>query len=505
MRARVSMPGRATAAVVALLVVATIAARLPIATRLTLWEDEAGAARIFTAHGPVAALKGVYRTESTPPGWYMLAWLVHRTGAAVGTRAGVAALGSAKTVRVLSLLFSAVTTAVTVVLARRVLPLAAAALAGVWMTFGYELVDHGAEDRAYAMLVMMAVLFGAALEAAALQPSRRRLLALAAATAAGLYTHYFFGFTAAAGFLWLWTARHDRRVRLRVTAALAVGGAAFLPWVPGFLHQLHSRPHGYISRFDAVKLARIYSDIFAPSWGPLHGGAVARFGVLAVVLVGCAVLVRRGATLYATLATVPLVLGGASWAVGLRIWDTRNLIEVAPFAAIAVAAAAAAIPWRWPGALAIAALAALTLTFFVPIAQRQRTAWDRFDTDVARMGWRPDMPVVLFGRYTDTVAMSWYMPGNPRLHLGTVAPGCSTVFVVADDPVGKAWLRQHAGVVQREAAVPWYGRFEGRRVRGADLHVARLPWSVATASDAVAKGALLLHTGAVRGPVCGGR
>ena len=58
--------------------------------------------------------------------------------------------------------------------------------------------------------------------------------------------------------------------------------------------------------------------------------------------------------------------------------------------------------------------------------------------------------------------------------------------------------------VQREETVPWYGRYEGRSQRGADIHVAELPWSPALARQAVADGAMLLHTGAPGSPVCSG-
>jgi hypothetical protein len=402
----------------------------------------------------------------------------------------------------LSVVASAVTTGVTVVLARRVLPLAAAALAGVWMTFGYELVDHGTEARAYALLAMLAVLFAYTLQAAVADPTRNRLLALALTTAAGAYTHYFFFFTVAAGAAWLWAARNERAVRLRVTAAIAAGCATFLPWMPGFLHQLHSRPHGYLPRFDAATLTHIYSNIFAPADGPLHSGEAGRVAVLAIVVAGAGVLVRRGAALYAALATVPLALGAAAWAIGPRIWDARNLLEVAPFAAIAIAAAVDAVPWRPAAAVATAVLAAAALMFFVPLAQRNRTEWERFDADMAQMGWHDGVPVVLFGRYVDTVALSWYMPGSPRLHFGSVSSGCSVVFVVTAAPPGAAGRRRHGAAVRHEAAVPGYGRYEGSERRGPDLRIAELPWSPALARAAVAKGAMLLHTGAPGRPVC---
>ena len=55
---------------------------------------------------------------------------------------------------------------------------------------------------------------------------------------------------------------------------------------------------------------------------------------------------RRDGRLCALLALLPVVLSSAMWAGGARIVDTRNLIVVAPFAAIALAAAVAAIPSR---------------------------------------------------------------------------------------------------------------------------------------------------------------
>jgi hypothetical protein len=496
---------RSLVAVVCILVAVTVAIRLPIALRLTLWEDEAGAARIFTTHGPIGALKGVYRTESTPPGWYMLAWFTHRVGVHLGPALGLGStLASAKAVRLLSVLFSAVATGLTVVLARRVLPLAASALAGIWMTFGYELVDHGTEDRAYAMLAMMAVLFAVALEAAVAEPTRRRLALLALASAVGVYTHYFFFFSVAAGTAWVWLAPHERSPRLRATAAMGLGAATFLPWVPGFLHQLHARPHGYIPHFNAATLLRLYSNIFAPGYGGLDAGEAGRLVILAIVLIGVCVLVRRGATLYAALATVPLVLGAVAWAIGPRIWDARNLLEVAPFAAIAIAAAADAIPWPHVGHAAMAVMAVAVFTFFVPLAERHRTAWNQFDTDMARMGWQRATPVLLFGRYVDTVAMSWYMPGNPRLHFGKVSAGtCQAVFVVAADPQGRSWLAAHSAIVKQQARVPWYGRFEGTENRGPDLRIAKLQWSLPTAQAAAGAGAMVLHAGLPGGPICG--
>lgn len=75
--------------------------------RDALWQDEVASARIIEQASVVDAVHRVQQTESTPPLWYMLAWLLHRSGVGI--------MG----VRLLSLLASAAAAALLVIFARR--------------------------------------------------------------------------------------------------------------------------------------------------------------------------------------------------------------------------------------------------------------------------------------------------------------------------------------------------------------------------------------------------
>jgi hypothetical protein len=109
-------PGTAaTAFAVALLAVAV---RLRHALSDSLWQDEVASARIIREPTFAAMLRHVVRTESTPPLWYALGWLVHR------------ARTSIHGMRLLSVALGGALAALTVEYGARLLPLPAAAVAG---------------------------------------------------------------------------------------------------------------------------------------------------------------------------------------------------------------------------------------------------------------------------------------------------------------------------------------------------------------------------------------
>ena len=55
--------------------------RLPSVYSQPFWQDEVASARILAAPNFPAMLGRVARTESTPPLWYSLAWMLHAAGA----------------------------------------------------------------------------------------------------------------------------------------------------------------------------------------------------------------------------------------------------------------------------------------------------------------------------------------------------------------------------------------------------------------------------------------
>src|SRR4029450_1458978 len=74
---------RATTAVAIGAAVLAAAAALPGAVDLSLWQDEVASARVLLESSPAGVVEHVSRTESTPPGWYLLAWIGREAGISV--------------------------------------------------------------------------------------------------------------------------------------------------------------------------------------------------------------------------------------------------------------------------------------------------------------------------------------------------------------------------------------------------------------------------------------
>ena len=103
----------------------------------SFWQDEVASARVVQQPTFDAMLHQVAKTESTPPLWYALAWLLHRAGVSIHDA------------RLLSVLLDGLVVAGVVLLAARILPLSLAVAAGGLAAVGAELSAHGRELRAY--------------------------------------------------------------------------------------------------------------------------------------------------------------------------------------------------------------------------------------------------------------------------------------------------------------------------------------------------------------------
>jgi len=406
----------------------------------------------------------VSRTESTPPGWYLLAWL--------GREAGISVDG----LRFLSVVLAAATAGLTVVYARRFLPLWLAGLAGMLTALAWQIADHGSELRTYALLAFLTVVFALLLEHATERPTPDRLVALAAGAAAGAFTHYFFVLAAGAALLWLLLEQDLRPVALRVGAATVVGTATLLVWLPGLSDQVSAERFGWIDAFDPLKLAYLPSALF---WDPgtMYAElgsdpgtweAIGRLVILALVLAGCAVLARldRSARLCALLVLVPVVVSGIAWLAGLRIITGRNLIGVTPFAAAALAAVLLPLPRRAAVAGAAAGLA-LAVFAYVQSPVDERVPFDDVADALVATGWQPGDPILVLGSLHDFRSpLEWYLPGDVTLATAVPREPCDEVWVVTDVPEGRGLLalarptdRAEAGTVE-VARVPWDGRWE---------------------------------------------
>lgn len=388
-----------------------VAACLPGARRYALWQDEVASAHVISEPHPGAMLAHVAHTESTPPLWYTLAWLLHRCGAAVTD------------LRLLSVAAAALLAAATAVAARRLVPRWSALLSGLAVALGYQVDFHGRELRAYELAALLTLALAVAAERHALAPSRRSTAVLAAAVALGSLTHYFFLFSAAAVVCW-------RRETLR---AVATGLVPLAAWSPVLVQQYERRRFSFIGPFDAHTVGTTYWATFAraqPHDAVLHDAAP--LSLFVAVLVGAWVLARGSETgrLWALLAVVPVTLAATVWLLGPRVYDVRNLIGIGPFAAVAVTAAVARAP-RAPAALAACGLAVLLAVGYVSASRVPPVPYDRIAAALVRDGWGPDDPIVVHGNaYALWGPLEWYLPNRPALVLRRGRVRSAVVFAV---------------------------------------------------------------------------
>ncbi len=503
MRGRLRRNG-AVWAVIAVLVLVTVAVRAPDAVGESFWADEVASGHVVLAPTARSAVR-LIRRESSPPVWFFVARTTHRVGDELASLSSTfKPLASFGAIRMLSVLFSAALVAVVVIYARRLLPLWAAGLAGLLVALGFQFVLHGKELRPYALLTLLAAALPLVLEWAAARPGRWRLAAFAAFVAVGSMTHYFFLLPLFTGLVWLWLLPHGRSVRLRVTAAAAVGLLPLLVWLPIVLYQA-SRVNEYFPPFGLWRTTDVYSIFFASGAVWEEGPDLRlRLVFLGVVLAGAAMLARRAeGRLCALLVVVPWLVTALVWLAGLRIFDTRNLLVVAPFAAIALAALVAAIPVRPLAYAAGAGLAALAVWAYWIDRDLGRTPYNDIDAALVELGWTAGMPLVVHARYPQTRPLSWHLPGHPYVRLSQPGDGeCARAFVVAEGTEGREWLAGHEDAIVEQRRFPWYGSQPAAERRGPDVAVAELESSAELLEDALADGAFVLQPRGQRQSPC---
>jgi hypothetical protein len=410
------------------------AVRLPGVYTQAFWQDEVASARIIAEPTFSGMLAHVARTESTPPLWYALGWLLHRAGTPM------------LDIRLLSVAAGALLAALVVDVARRVIPLLPAALAGVFVAVGGELVGHGQELRSYELFALLSLVFARCLLAEVAGPSGRRELALGAAVAAGGLTHYFFAFSALAALAWLWLDRDVRAVRLRATTAVVAGGAVAAAWGPVMLSQFHQGRFWWIGPFRLRAVLAVPARLFTYAYANTPLGVAVSVAGLVLLAAGCVRLGRTSAAgrLVATLAFVPLLEAGALWAGGVRIFALRNLMGTAPFVAVAGAAALTLVPRRAAVGLSAATTAFLLLPFTPFVRSGGTPPYDAMARALIAEGWTPGEPVAVFGNFfLYRAPLEWYLPHQPVLEASRLLRGvCRTVFVIRGDDVDRLRLRR---------------------------------------------------------------
>jgi len=409
-------------------VLVAVVARLPHALSAPLWMDEVASARILSEPTLGGMLGRVARTESTPPLWYAFGWALHRVGVGLVD------------VRLLSVCAGGLLVLVVVALADEVLPRPAPYVAGLLVALGSQFVVHGRELRAYELLALAAAALALVLVRARRAPTTSNFAVLAAVTAGGLLTHYFFLFSLAAALVWLWLDPQARGIRRAGTLAVGAGVGVSAAWAPWFVRQYGHDRFWWIGAVRPLYVVETPLRLFV---GRLPSGAGASaLGAVFLLLVGmgAGLLARRSESgrLYAMLALGPLLAAGGLWLAGMRIFAVRNLIELGPFAAIAVAALPAALPARArrPAAAGVVAALAGLAVALPPVAV---APYQLLAGALSTAGWRPSDPIALYGNPLQARApLEWYLPRRPALYVaGGSAARCRDVFLV----VGRARAR----------------------------------------------------------------
>jgi mannosyltransferase len=337
--------------------------------------DEAvTAGRVLLANLP-STMHEVWAGESTPPLYYLLAWLwshlfgVHEVG-----------------LRSLSALFGTATVPVAFLVGRELIGrrtgLAVAAIVAV----SPVLVWYSQDARAYALLVLLctaALLF--------FLRARRTWAASdlgwwAALSALALATHYFAAFPLAIEAALLLAAVRPLRRVLWSLGAVALAGLALAPIA---LHQAHGKNNDWIATFRlAGRLRDAGIASFAGELGLLKHALVpmALFAVaMVLLLVRGGAREKRGAAVALAVGGGGVILALALAALGQDFVLGRNLLpELVPLALVG-AAGIAAPRAGWLGIGVGAALVSYLLAFCIYSDFRvplQRDDWRRVASEI---------------------------------------------------------------------------------------------------------------------------
>lgn len=272
----------------ALLLVTAIGAALRFGTlgQQSFWYDESVTVSLLEL--PLhELLTGIADNESTPPLYYLLAWLWAKV-------AGTEEYG----LRALSALVGTLTIPIAYAAARVLVSVQAALAAATLAAVSPVLIWYSQEARAYALLAFLGGVSFVLFALARSEPSTRRLAAWATVAGLALATHYFAAFVVLAqAAVLLWT--HPRLVRARwAVASVLVVGAALVPLAAV---QARHRRLGWIGGLDlgervAEAVQRLVAAAPPSSWAGATGAMVRPHiwtaAALALVVAGALLLVR---------------------------------------------------------------------------------------------------------------------------------------------------------------------------------------------------------------------
>ncbi len=184
----------------------------------SLWLDEAYTVSLVR-RGLFDMLSQIPVSESTPPLYYILAWLWTNVF-------GHGEIG----LRSLSAVFGTATVPVVYLVAQRVAGSRAGLIAAALTAVNPLLVWYSQEGRAYALMVLLGALSALFFIEALQSPRRAVWIRWTVVSALALTTHYFAAFLIAAEIVWLFITRPRlRRALVIASTPVVLVGAALVP------------------------------------------------------------------------------------------------------------------------------------------------------------------------------------------------------------------------------------------------------------------------------------
>jgi mannosyltransferase len=375
--------------------------------RQSFWFDEAVTVNLVRSslRGMLDALP---RTETTPPLFYVVAWLWSRVF-------GTSEIG----LRSLSALVGTAAIPVAFAAARELVSTRAALLTAGLVATSPLLVWYSDEARSYSLLVLTSALSVFLFARALRNPSRVRLLGWVVACVLAIWTHYFAIFLVASEVSLLLVRSATRRATLVCAAGIGLATAALVPLVrrqeeAGHAAWIAQEPLGQRARevvhqglLGVLPLAHV---------GWLVGG-------LCLVLLSFLAFVstaeeRAGARTAGLLAVGCLALPLLAALVGKDYWFYRNLIGGWIPLAIVLAAGLASVRSRVVGPALGVALIALSAAVTVITLSRHSLQRDDWRGLANCLGARqPTRALVLAPGY-ERIALGLYRPGLREMRLG---------------------------------------------------------------------------------------
>ena len=304
--------------VVAAITALGAALRFATLTSQSYWYDEASAAHEMQL-GLGAMLHAVRVDESTPPLYYVLAWLWARI---FGT--GEAGLRS------LSALVGTAVIPITYLCGRELVSRSAGYVAATLAAVSPFMIWYSQEARAYMLFAAFSGLSLLFFARARRDPSRRNLIGWGICSSLALLTQFFAVFLVAPEALWLLAQLRSRSAFL-AASAVGVVGLAVLPLA---LDDLSHPLLGWIKQFPLH--IRIEQVPVAFGLGTLYQSSAVTHGLLAAALLGLLVAAliyfggdrghRSGAAVAAAIAALVLLVPLLLAVSGRDYYIARNLI-----------------------------------------------------------------------------------------------------------------------------------------------------------------------------------